>query len=113
MLLALLPGQENCTQTRVAKRSGQGGYDIATECSTHGQPVRGRMSLWGDLQNIYGGEFSVSFPQTPQSNVGPVTFQGRWLGSCTPGQKPGDMVLPNGITVNPVDDAARHEGHVH
>ena len=114
MLLALLPAQENCTETRVAKRNGQdGGYDIATECSTHGRPVRGRMALWGDLQAIYSGEFSVSFPQTPQNNIGPVAFQGRWLGNCRSGQKPGEMVLPNGITVNPVNDATHHEGHQH
>ncbi|MGB3393593.1 MAG: DUF3617 family protein [Stenotrophomonas sp.] len=114
MLLALLPEQGNCTETHVAKRSGKGGgYDIATECSVHGRPVLGHMALWGDLQGIYGGEFSVNFPQAPQNNIGPVAFQGRWLGTCKPGQKPGEMVLPNGITVNPVNDAARHEGHDH
>lgn len=114
MLLALLPGQEDCTEVRVAKRNGKGGgFDIATECSVHGRPVRGRMALWGDLQGIYGGDFSVSFPQTPQNNIGPVSFQGRWLGNCRSGQKPGEMVLPNGITVNPVNDATRHEGHQH
>ena len=48
-----------------------------------------------------------------QQNVGPVSFQGRWLGSCAPGQKPGDMVLPNGITVNVVDAAARASKHAH
>lgn len=114
MLLALLPAQESCTETRVARRSGQGGgHDIRTECSSDGRPVRGRVSLWGDLQNIYGGDYSVSFPQTPQNNVGPVAFQGRWLGSCRAGQRPGDMILPNGITVNVVDDAARIRAHAH
>lgn len=114
MLLALLPAQESCTEIRVARRSGHGGgYDIRTECSSDGRPVRGRVSLWGDMQDIYGGEYSVSFPQTPQNNVGPVAFQGRWLGSCRAGQKPGDMVLPNGITVNVVDDAARIRAHAH
>lgn len=114
MLLALLPGQENCSATRVARRAGPGGgHEIATTCSTHGSPVQGRMELWGDLQSVYGGTFSVRFPQAPQENLGPVPFQGRWLGSCRPGQRAGDMVLPNGVTVNVVDDAARVQEHAH
>ncbi|MBN8801714.1 MAG: hypothetical protein ABS96_03595 [Lysobacteraceae bacterium SCN 69-123] len=114
MLLALLPAQENCSRTQVTRRTGQGGgHEIATTCSTHQSPVQGRMELWGDLQSVYGGTFSVRFPQAPQNNVGPVRFQGRWLGRCGAGQRAGDMLLPNGITVNVADDAARVQGHAH
>lgn len=114
MLLALLPAHENCSRTQVTRRSGQGGgHEIATTCSTHQSPVQGRMELWGDLRSVYAGTFSVHFPQAPQNNVGPVRFQGRWLGPCGAGQRAGDMRLPNGITVNVADDAARVQGHAH
>lgn len=114
MLLALLPGQENCSGTRIARRAGPGGgHEITTTCRSHDGVVQGRMELWGDLKSVYGGVFSARFPQAPQNNVGPVPFQGRWLGNCGPGQRAGDMLLPNGITVNVVDDAARAEGHAH
>ena len=32
--------------------------------------------------------------------------QARWLGPCRPGMKPGEMVLPNGVTVNVMLGAA-------
>lgn len=114
MLLSILPGQEHCDQAKVAKRGDKGDhYEITTACRVHDNQVRARMELRGDLQSVYAGNYSVGFSQTPQQNVGPVAFQGRWLGNCASGQKPGDMVLPNGITVNPADDVAREKGHVH
>lgn len=114
VLLSILPGQENCASPTVAKLGDKGsGRTITTACRVHDNPVRGRMELRGDLQTVYAGRYSVEFAQTPQQNVGPVSFQGRWLGSCAPGQKPGDMVLPNGITVNVVDAAARASKHAH
>lgn len=114
VLLSILPGQENCAAPKVAKLGDKGnGRVVTTACRVHDNQVRGRMELRGDLQSVYAGRYSVEFAQTPQQDVGPVSFQGRWLGSCAPGQKPGDMVLPNGITVNVVDAAARASKHAH
>lgn len=115
MLLAVLPTQENCVASQVAKRAGKAGsgYDIAVACKVHDQPVLARMRLTGDLQSVYAGTYRVEYPGKETLNVGPVDFQGRWLGGCKPGQRPGDLRLPNGITVNPVDDAARAEQHRH
>ncbi|MHA6205346.1 DUF3617 domain-containing protein [Dyella soli] len=33
----------------------------------------------------------------------PLTSSGRWVGPCAAGQKPGDMVMPNGTTMNMKD----------
>lgn len=115
MLFSILPGQENCGQAKVVRRGDKGNhYEIAMACRVHDNPVHARMTLRGDLQTVYAGSYAVDFSRTPEQNVGPVAIQGRWLGHCAPGQKPGDMVLPNGITVNPVDDAERRKkGHTH
>lgn len=115
MLLAILPAQENCLETRVAKRGGSkgAGYDIDTVCSTHGQRVKTHMALRGDLRTVYSGRYTAEYPASAQDNSGPVEFQGRWLGSCKPGQRPGDMVLPNGAVVNVVDDVGRAQKHAH
>lgn len=115
MLFAILPAQEKCRDIRVAKRGAEKGtgYDIDTKCSAHGQQVRMRMALRGDLQSVYSGTYTAEYPEIPQNNSGPVDFQGRWLGSCKQGQRPGDMVLPNGATVNVVDDVGRAEKHGH
>lgn len=115
MLLSILRGQEHCSEVKVTRRaaSAGGGYDIRTFCEVHDNPVRAQVALRGDLQSAYSGTFEVKFPATPQNDTGRVAFEGRWLGACKPGQRPGDMVLPNGVTVNVVDDKKRAESHGH
>ena len=36
-----------------------------------------------------------------------MTSSGRWVGQCAAGQKPGDMVMPNGTTMN-IKDMQKH-----
>lgn len=36
-----------------------------------------------------------------------MTSSGRWVGECPAGQKPGDMVMPNGTTMN-IKDMQQH-----
>jgi hypothetical protein len=115
MLLAILPGQEQCGTFKVVTRAGQGGkgYDIVAACKVHDQRVSVSARLRGDLQSVYSGTYRVEYPGAPMGSSGPVDFQGRWLGACAAGQRPGDMVLPNGIKVNVVDDVGRAETHAH
>lgn len=123
MLMAIVPGQENCHEVRVLPRSvsgAQGGFEIHTQCAVHGSPVVTEMELQGDLQSSYSGSFSVKYPRNPAQNPPRMGFEGRWLGLCQPGQKPGDMMLPIGVTVNVASQVLRaemhdhdHEGHGH
>lgn len=115
MLLAILPGQENCQEARVIDRpkGKMKGYGITTVCRVHDQQINAQVTLQGDLSSVYSGTYSIDYPSAPQMNSGVVNFQGRWLGGCKPKQKPGDMVLPNGATVNVVNDIERAERHVH
>jgi hypothetical protein len=32
-----------------------------------------------------------------------MTINAKWLGPCKPGQKPGDIVMPGGMKINPQD----------
>ncbi len=117
MLFAIIPGQERCRKTKVAQH-GKGSekrYDIATVCYVHENRVDAQIEMRGDMQSAYSGFFSVKYQQTPMSNMGRMAFDGRWLGACSAGQRPGDMVLPNGVTVNVLDDKKRVEeaGHKH
>ncbi|AVP57139.1 DUF3617 domain-containing protein [Pulveribacter suum] len=111
MLMSIVPGQENCGEVKVARRAKGAGYDIRTVCQTHSNRVDTRMELTGDLQTAYVGRFSAKYSQRPLRDPGPTVFEGRWLGDCKLGQRPGDMVLPNGVTVNVVDDKKRAEAH--
>jgi hypothetical protein len=122
MLMAIVPGQEDCHEIRATRRAKGVGYDIRTVCYVHDNRVETRMELTGDLLSAYEGRFSVKFSLSSALPPAPTVFEGRWLGACQPGQRPGDMVLPNGVTVNVVDDRKRaesahedpdHSGHGH
>jgi hypothetical protein len=109
--LFLLPAREGCQRITVTKKGG--GHDVSTVCASHGQRVDMQLTLRGDLQASYSGTYRTQYPGAPSNNTASVPFEGRWLGRCKPGQRAGDMVLPNGITVNPVDDARRASEHAH
>jgi len=118
MLFAIVPGQQHCHKISVTPRNTKdgGGWDIHTACAVHDNPVDAEMRLTGDLSRKYRGAYSVKYPQTPIHNSGRMLFEGRWLSACAAGQRAGDMVLPNGVTVNVVDDRRRAEaegGHRH
>lgn len=116
MLFAIVPGQSDCHEVEVSRRpkNAGAGYEISTVCYVHDNRVEAHMQLLGDLQSAYNGSYSVKYGLTPLQNTGRMVFEGRWLGACKPSQQPGDMVLPNGVTVNVIDAIKRaEEGHGH
>ncbi|WP_313929018.1 DUF3617 family protein [Pseudoxanthomonas sp.] len=111
--LFLLPAREGCERITVSKNAARGGHDVGTVCRSHGQRVDMQLTLRGDMQTRYSGTYRIQQSGSPSSDSGQVPFEGRWLGRCKAGQRAGDMVLPNGITVNTVDDARRASEHTH
>lgn len=112
MLLAVVPGQEHCHEMKVKKRAR--GHEVNTTCYVHDNRVDATVQLSGDFQTFFRGSFDVRYSKPVRFEVGRTEFEGRWLGACTAGQRVGDMVLPNGATVNVVADRKRAEsqGHV-
>lgn len=116
-LMSIAPGQENCRSARTEKQKA-GGYRIRTSCFVHEQRVETVMQLKGDLSSRYEGRLETRYPTMPAQQPGPKRFEGQWTGDCRTGMRPGDMLLPNGVTVNVVDDRKRaetqdHKGHNH
>lgn len=110
VLLAMAPGQENCQAPKV--RREQGRYHVETACEVHGTPVNTRFVLSGDLQSRYEGHHATLHHDTMRHpGQKPATsaqhVEGRWLSACPTGMQPGDMTLPNGITVNVLPQAHR------
>lgn len=115
MLFAVVPAQEHCTTVTSRHLNVQptNGWEIHTTCSVHGAQVKTQMQITGDLQTHYRGMYDVKFPNSPLYNTGRMLFEGRWLGACKPGQQPGDMLLPNGVTVNVPADKKHTEEEEH
>lgn len=109
-MLAVVPGQEHCHETKVVKEAGQ--FTVQTVCFVHDNQVKARIRLKGDFQQLYQGDFEVTYSKpVAYSSPGVTQFSGRRLGDCKPGMKPSDMVLPNGVTVNIIDSLKQHESH--
>lgn len=109
MLMVVVPGQEDCHESRIRKHQGR--YDIHTVCYVHDNRVEAHVQLSGNFSTAYEGRFDVKYSQPVRHNPGPTRFEGRWLGACTAGMQPGDMVLPNGATVRVTDKRGQHKGH--
>jgi hypothetical protein len=85
MLMAILPGQEDCHEINVRRRpiaQGQA-YNITTVCYVHETRIDAQMDISGDLKSSYQGSFNVKYPQTPLRNSGRMVFEGKHLGACT------------------------------
>jgi hypothetical protein len=63
-------------------------------------------------QSVVSGDFNTNYTVKVTSKIegapagipdlpgGTITIQAKWIGACKPGQRPGDMVMPGGETVN-------------
>lgn len=112
VLLSILPGQEHCAPLDVVRSSA--GMVIQTHCEVHDIKVDSHMTMSGDFGVAYRGRFNVHYASgpVPAPQTGDVLFEASWVGPCTPGMRPGDMVLSNGITVNVLKDKKAHENEL-
>lgn len=66
----------------------------ATTATTHGV-------FSGDFSRNYRGEIDTSFsPPLHGMKSSKQVLEGKWLGACKPGQKPGDVVMPGMGSMN-------------
>jgi hypothetical protein len=95
---ASLP-QQNCSKHDVQNSAGK--ITIDSVCTIAGRTTSGHVVITGSFDSAYTMVMTseVTGIPTPRN----VTMSAKWLGPCAAGQKPGDMVLPNGRTVNVMD----------
>jgi len=57
----------------------------------------------GSFETAYKGDIKTSYkPPLHGMSVSNMTMNAKWLSACKPGQKPGDVIMPNmkGININ-------------
>ncbi|HET7776874.1 MAG TPA: DUF3617 family protein [Azospira sp.] len=60
--------------------------------------------MTGDFSTGYKSDMTMRYaPPMHGMSETRMTQETRWLGPCEKGQKPGDMVMPGGMTINPND----------
>lgn len=95
---AALP-QRNCSKHDVQKSADT--ITIDSVCSIAGRTTSGHTVITGSFDSSYTMELTSEVKGIPTPRH--VTMAAKWLGPCAAGEKPGDMVLPNGKTVNIID----------
>ena len=73
-------------------------------CKIDQSTMTTHMVLTGKFDSEYQADMQTRFnpPMMGMAQTHSV-IKGRWVGPCKPGQRPGDMILPNGMTINVFD----------
>lgn len=83
---------QNCSRPVVQRNGAR--YQVRSSCDNNGvkSTVDGEYTMTGDSR--YTGDMRMTF-DPPMSGVAEMNMkmEGRWLGACKPGMKPGDVVL--------------------
>jgi hypothetical protein len=99
--------KEGCSQKDV-KRSGDT-ITMDSVCKSDMGTTTSHAVITGNFDSAFtvkmsstteGGKPRAGMPANHSSNM---TVQAKWLGACKAGQKPGDIMMPNGIKMNVMD----------
>lgn len=98
---------ENTSREMCAKRDirMEGGRIVADSICKFGETTATSHSvISGRFDNTYDVDIHTTYePPLMGMKTSNTTIKARWTGPCKAGQRPGDMVLPNGMTINVFD----------
>ncbi len=88
-----------CSKTEFKLSGNKGNADFVCNLGNTTMRSKAVMTFSGDTG--YRTEIDTTYepPLNGQARAHSV-LESRWLGACKPGQQPGDMLLPNGQTIN-------------
>jgi hypothetical protein len=72
---------------------------IESTCTIAGKTATAHTVITGSLDSAYLMTMTAQGVGLPNGNVA-VTVDAKWLGPCAQGQKPGDMIISNGVNIN-------------
>ena len=84
-----------CASREVKKSDG--GMTIDTQCSFNGKPANAHAVISGSFDASYTMTVTAEGVDLPATKM---TMEGKWLGACAADQRPGDVVMANGVKVN-------------
>ena len=82
--------------TREVKKSDTG-LTIVSRCNFNGKPASASAVVSGSFDSAYTMTVTAEGSDLPATRM---TMEGKWLGACTADQKPGDVIMSNGVKVN-------------
>lgn len=94
-------GKEACAKQDVSNAGGV--MTIDSVCKFGPATVTTHSVVSGSFDSAYSVDVQSSReggPPTPGGGKSHMKIAAKWLGPCAAGQKPGDVIMPNGMTMN-------------
>jgi hypothetical protein len=76
-----------------------GATTIDFKCNVAGKPATAHTVVSGSLDSAYTMTVTAQSEAIPNGKM-VMTMDGKWLGACTADQKPGDVIMANGVKIN-------------
>jgi hypothetical protein len=99
--------QEACSKQDVTKSAT--GMVIDSVCKFGDSTTTSHAVVTGSFDSAYTvsvtstREGGRAVPGMPSTGATQMTIQAKWLGPCAAGQRPGDVIMANGMTMNVLD----------
>lgn len=95
-------GDVKCSKQDVRREGDR--YVVDSVCKIGESTATTRMVMTGKFDTAYDMDIHAKYsPPMMGMSEGRSTIKARWLGACKTGQRPGDMVMPGGMTINVYD----------
>jgi Protein of unknown function (DUF3617) len=96
------PGANPLVQAMCPRRDIQrSGNTITVDstCTLSGKTATSHAVITGSFESAYTMTVTYQGDLLPGGNIN-MTVAAKWLGPCTADQKPGDMIMGNGVKIN-------------
>ena len=94
--------ENKCTRTNVQRGPNRLSFD--SSCDFGAMKTRAKTVITGDFNSAYRMEIQSRY-EPPMMGLaeGTTVMEAKWAGACKPGQRPGDVTVPGGMTMNIYD----------
>jgi hypothetical protein len=102
-------GQSTCSKQDMRKDGDK--IVVDSVCKIGGSTATSHMVMTGDFGNAYRMETKSTYsPPLAGRAEGSAIMETKWVGPCKADQKPGDMIMANGMKMNIVDMMSMQQG---
>jgi len=99
--------EQNCSKQDMSNVGGN--IVVDSVCNFSGMKVTSHAVVTGSFDSAYKVDVTSTrsggpaVPGMPAGSNSHMIIDAKWLGTCTAGQKPGDVIMANGISMNVLD----------
>ena len=98
MMQSNMGSNEGACSKRDVQRSATG-ITMDSTCTVGGKTVTSHAVITGSFDSAYTMTVTSDSAVTPGAKMN-MTMAAKWLGPCTGDQRPGDMIMANGMKIN-------------